>query len=813
MRKEALAKIFAVTIVISMFIYNPLALIFPFGSKLSSHIFFFSIPHVFIAATFSLAYISFSFERLSFEDIKVKFIFAALGLILVSGLIFDSPIYKIVEFSAFFSVPLAISLATQKGKQVEQILLWGALLIWFISFFYCLVWPGNVRIGFAGNQNWLAASLLSSFLLSIKVLKERFKPNIFKVILGILIPLNVYILYTTHARVLIPVVIVVGLYLCIAYLSKKVSIGLIVLCVLIALSGAYLKKDYIKGAYNFDIRGPLYSDTFNMAVSSPFLGHGPGNFQRDFVDFASDELRKRSVYSPVVEHPHNEILRLVVSTGFPVGALFILLIYLSLRNQKAGEERGVSFKQLTVLSLFVMGMADKALVISSSAIIFLIAFGLILKVKTKEQEEITSHKFLALISLIFLAFGGYRLSQAIPSQFYYWQGEQARSRFAATSEPKLIDEMYNQYSKSVAADPYSLQAHYNKASLLSQFGKNLKETNESLQAVILLEPNYADINNQIANFYMKQASLSSQQEKPAFYKEAESYMLLNLAASPWSIKRNRQLVSFYCKIKDFDKALAALEQLKKAAREKIEFSYNYHFKENLEKDLREWEQTVIRGEMNANPLINQLKTNRQGSYLFPEIVNKFANKAAYISPRYLEPDKDFWKRKLAVSQKFKSVDLNKENISKLISGIDIKADIKLKPVDAILESQQANYLGVAVVVNECAAQKGALACVVYEESKVYAVVISEDSYCVIDCQSKKLFEYNPKAFGQWFSESKKEVKVLFEPGQFCVRNQLLSDVYSINGLNSELCRSPTEMVIRLRKKLNNHPISLDLSFF
>ena len=92
---------------------------------------------------------------------------------------------------------------------------------------------------------------------------------------------------------------------------------------------------------------------------------------------------------------------------------------------------------------------------------------------------------------------------------------------------------------------------------------------------------------------------------------------------------------------------------------------------------------------------------------------------------------------------------------------------------------------------------------------LYTLIFSTDKAVVIDCQSG---EVSTKQTVKNLSE-KAKLTLLLQPEKFIVRNQLLSDLISIDQLHPELCISPTEAIIRLQKHLNNRPVSLDLAYF
>ena len=212
-----------------------------------------------------------------------------------------------------------------------------------------------------------------------------------------------------------------------------------------------------------------------------------------------------------------------------------------------------------------MGMADKPLVTSSSAILFLIAVGLNLQIPLKEttSENTSFIRFIpATLILLFMIF---RLTQVLPSQYYKWHGEQAKAAYQKTGNKKLEPIMEDLYRKSATADPHAIYPQYTYTTLLAHFSKNFQSIGDNLQKTAALEPYFSDLNFHIGQYYQRQSSLVAAQERQELLDLAEEHFIMNLESSPWSLKRNRQLLFFYCKYGMTQKALNSFQHLKESA--------------------------------------------------------------------------------------------------------------------------------------------------------------------------------------------------------------------------------------------------------
>ncbi|MCH2204903.1 MAG: O-antigen ligase family protein [Lentisphaerales bacterium] len=803
MKKVSQEFLFIATTLTCAFIYNPLALIFPYGSKLSSYVFFFDVPHLFIVSSLSLVYCFLNIQLIDFKNTAVRLCLAAVGISILSSTIFGSHFQATLESLALFCVPLAISLAAQKTPQIEKLILPTLSFLWFLSMFYCVIWPGNQKIGFSGNQNWLAATLLSSAIFTTAWLRKILPSKYFKIVVFAFIPLNLYILNLCQARVLYPVFGALLLYSCWSCLPRKANYAIWVFCLISFFSILFLKQDYVQRSLNLDIRGPLYKDSISMILTSPFFGHGAGHFQRDFPEFASDALKQKIVYSPIVEHPHNEFLHLASENGLIVALLWLGLLLITF---KKSSNTNYLFYQFIIISLFIMGMADKPLVISSSAILFLIAVGLNLQVPLKVTQS-QNHSLIRIIpAAAVIALLIFRLSQILPSQYYKWQGEQAKNAFQKTGKQKLAPIVLDLYKKSAASDPQAIYPQYVYSSLLTRFSNNFQDIAENLKKTASLEPYFSDLNFHLGQFYQRQSSLVPAKDRQDYLNLAEEHFKMNLKSSPWSIKRNRQLFFFYSQYSMLPKALSSLAQLRKVSRQKLQTLYTYPGRGDLKQELQEARQAAINTPINFARFTSSLKGGTAKSYLYNNISNKYPNYHQYTSPNFFDHDWLFWHEMIKLNEEVKGIQTPLELVKAVVTKEIKKEQALLAPYQA-WKAPKTSPKSLSGLLTHIAYSKNWLACNYESKNELLTLILTDKHITIIDCQTGKLSKKK-------LTDLKGGIfRLLFQPEKFIIRHQLLSDLLSLDEEFPQLVKGPTEATLLLRQKLKGLQLSLDLSYF
>jgi len=800
--------IFLLSIALCSFLHYPLAVISPIGVKDSiSLVFSFEFPHVFLASILSLVYLAFQLGQLDFKS-KLNRLFAAgIALIVLSAAIYSVPFYRAIETMSFFTVPLAVYLALKKCG-TKDLLYYAISLLFVLNLIYCLAFSN--KVGIAGNKNWLAATLIMSFPFLVLSLKKLPQKAFYTISVLISLPL-IYVLIQTSVRALIPAVGAFVFYFSVQRKPLKFNAfvfgGLTCLIIVVAM----MKSDKVSRVLNQDIRGPLFKDGLSLALSVPFLGTGPGNFQKDFPPHASDTLKKRIYYSSIVEHPHNELINLAANCGIPVAIIWLLFLFSLLKKREDFE--GIVL-QFGLICGFVMGLADKPLVESPSAIIFLLLCGLLIKDEDKLEKE-ESVKALKLtgpvLAVAVLVFGVLRIKADVGSRYHFWQGENVRSVMNSRNQKQIVPKMFEHYKKSAEIDLYFINAAYNATATSLHFYNSLSQDQKLLEHMIELEPDFSDFNKWIGLYYMKQARLLGEgKEKDDTEAEAESYYLRNFELSPWNINRCRELIRFYVETENEDKIEEWIVKAGEIARERLKTRYTHTDRINLEEDLDMWVKDVEEGKSTPFNIFDKIKANQAGDYYKFGIFNKISLLRDFPQRGVNSFDYDFWHRRLSLIKEMKALGIKStQDILNFMASFKVDESTIKWPLDTLgnRKGSTRSITSLACTMNNLLGNTSSL--LVNEEGLVLCVLFNENESFIWNCAKGELYDTSLDAFHNdpklraSISGSEKDdfVYELFcYPEAFCLRNQVLSSMLSIHPEVPEFCLSPTLERVRLSKK-------------
>ena len=428
---KVISIVYSSLLVVLSFLHYPYAIFTPFGTGSGGMVFFFEFPHVFLASTLSLCYILLNLDRLNLKDRSVQFGIAAVFIALISGFTHNSSFFNIFELLAIIVIPFACRLVLSEEK-ARDILLWGMSVLFILNLVYCLII--NDKIGIAANQNWLAATLASTMLFFVILVREKLDGGAQKAVLAVVGILLIKTFWATEARALIPGACLAGIIFCYHKFNWKLAVGVAGAGVVAIAVFCLLKKDLVERTVNRDIRGPLTTNTISMVVDSPLLGHGPGNFQKEFPAFATDELKKKEYYTSIVEHPHNEFLHISASAGIAFGLCWLAILLILFARKEEGDR---SYLIYAVAILFVLGLADKPLVESPSAVAFGILCGFCIPLTAIREKAEVPHalKFAGVTGAVILVIlAVMTLQTKVPAERYFYQAEVYRENFKASGD-------------------------------------------------------------------------------------------------------------------------------------------------------------------------------------------------------------------------------------------------------------------------------------------------------------------------------------------------------------------------------------------
>ena len=813
---KLVSTIYLVLIGLCAFLYYPLAVVYPFGMKTSVNMVFnYEFPHVFLASILSLVFIFLNFQKININDRSMKLVFGAVCLILLSGAIFAVPLYRLVHAAAFFTVPLGVFIAVKKGG-TKYAVIHLVSLVFVVNLFFCLFIPGNSRIGFCGNQNWLAATLIGSlpfFILSLKKLPKK----VFWALSSIFVVLTIIVLIRTSARALIPAVGLFVLYYLFQRNSRKANLSIVGVLTAIGIGIFIWQTDKIIRGYKQDIRGPLSYSTLELIMSSPFLGSGPGNFQRDIPEYATLTLKKRLYYSSIIEHPHNEFLYMAANIGLPAALIWLLFIFRMLKKRDDFEGLAIQF---SLIALFVMGMADKPLQISPSVIIFFIACGLLIPDKFWNEEKVETNQYKVLggaLALIAVIVGIFRIQVDVRSRYHFWKAEGLRLSLNGSNERQIVPDMLEHYIKSSDIDPTFINAAYNAASTSLHFYNDLARDKRLLGRMIRLEPDYSDFNLRIASFYMKQARLIGEgKERSELHAEAEKYYLRNFELSPWSINRCRSVIRFYIETGDDTKAEEWILKARKIAWERHETRYTHTDRTDLKGDMKNWISEVEQGNGQPFNISWSMKAAEGVDYSRANIFQRTNVLQRYPLRELKDLDTQFFKRRLSLLRLQAEKGLtDTQSILNFLASFSLNEDGLSWPLDVFEKGSGsaqslarlacALNLGIgnesALLVNE----KGQELCVLFEGEKCW-IWNCRDS--VLIQTSIEVFHSSAEVRQQLCGQTKDDFyyELFCFPEAFCLRNQTLADVLVSFDSSLNVCNSPSLDRIRLKSKVGDRKI-------
>lgn len=813
---KLLSSIYLFVIGLCAFLHYPLATIYPYGMKTSvGMVFNFEFPHVFIASFLSVFFITLSFQKLNIKELSVKLISGGLIFILLSGLIFGVPFYKVIQSFSFFTVPIGVFFAIKRvGSKDVVIYMLG--LLFLVNLLFCLLLPGNNKIGICGNQNWLAATLIGSFpffIISLKKLPQR----VFLGLAAVFVVLTLIVLVRTSARALIPAIGAFALFYVFQRRSWKVNSAILAGLGVIIIAVFTLKADKVIRGYNQDIRGPLAYSTFNLILSSPILGSGPGNFQRDIPEYASEALKKRIYYSSIIEHPHNEFLYMAANVGLPVAVIWLVFLYGLFKKRDDFEGLALQFAVLTV---FVMGMADKPLQVSPAVIIFFIACGLLIPDKfwNEEKEERNQLTVIAgALGLMIVTFGVFRTQVDIRSRYHFWQAESLRVNLNRSNEKLIVPDMLEHYVKSSDIDPTFINAAYNAASVSLHFYNDLVRDEKLLQRMLGLEPDYSDFNLRIASFYMKQGRLLKKGKKRSEIEaEAEKHFIKNFELSPWNINRCRSVIRFYEEVGNESKVEEWILKVRNITWERLKTRYTHTDKTDLNGDINSWLAEVGLGKAEPFILAGAMKAKEGLDYSRENLFQRTNTLQSYSSRNIAGLDRKFFTRRI----KLLNLQLSKgikdtQSILNFMASCQVSKEGISWPL-TVFEKGSGSARSLAYLA--CALNKGLgnESALLVNDKGVELCILFEGKKCWIwNCKDSVLVETTPNAFhtsrelrsqlcGQ--EEDDFYYELFCYPEAFCLRNQLVADVLVSFSESLKICNSPALDRLRLRKKVGAREI-------
>lgn len=132
--------------------------------------------------------------------------------------------------------------------------------------------------------------------------------------------------------------------------AKIVGSAALIITVLVGLY--FLKKDSADG------RLLIWQCSGQMIADKPLLGQGAGGFQREYMLYQADYFRTHHASSyamraDIVKHPFNEFVLLLVEHGLVGGFVFVLLVYLLIREYRKNKNQETFYAMLCLSGIAI----------------------------------------------------------------------------------------------------------------------------------------------------------------------------------------------------------------------------------------------------------------------------------------------------------------------------------------------------------------------------------------------------------------------------------------------------------------------------
>ena len=302
-------------------------------------------------------------------------------------------------------------------------------------------------------------------------------------VIGLVIMVAV-ILSQSRAAV-ISIAFICFIFFCMEFSRKKCIKYLSFVCFALLLFGCYwLKKDSADG------RLLIWQCSMDMVKEAPWLGHGIGSFEANYMDYQADYFRqhKQSRYFMLadnVKHPFNEFLGILLNFGFI--SLLIIFVMIAIlvycyKSNPCMEKQIVlySLVSIGIFSLFSYPFSYPFTWIITTLCVFILIREYITKIFVQSMI-----KNVICILVLFCSFGGiYKLLERVKAEKEWGRASSSSALLFSGSYNKAL-QTYEILEIKFHDNPYFL---YNYAAMLLEN----KQYKESLQIALQCRKYWAD---------------------------------------------------------------------------------------------------------------------------------------------------------------------------------------------------------------------------------------------------------------------------------------------------------------------------------
>jgi tetratricopeptide (TPR) repeat protein len=250
-----------------------------------------------------------------------------------------------------------------------------------------------------------------------------------------------------------------------------------------------------------------------MIADKPFLGHGAGGFQREYMLYQADYFRAHPASSyamraDIVKHPFNEYLMLLVEQGLMGGILFGFFVYMLQREYRRNRSNETFYAMLCLVGIGVFACFSYPLGYPFERLMVVFCVANIMRNETKGLK--ISNKVFGILKPTILVVSVVLLS--LTGKMFYdeyrWNTIAQRS---LAGETKEVMPDYARLYKTMNRNGLFL---YNYAAELNFIDRNVESNRLFIEASHFM--NDIDLQLQMADNYQKMRN----------YKEAEKCLIL-----------------------------------------------------------------------------------------------------------------------------------------------------------------------------------------------------------------------------------------------------------------------------------------------
>ncbi len=414
---------------------------------------------------------------------------------------------QLLRFAGYFAVPLYFATCprTLLSRRIPEAL--G--LLWLVNTLHGLwqVKVGFLIVGLGGNPNWfapvIAATAPWAVYACLRLLQKRRSraglgrgARLLAVSgLGLLVGgLTLFLVGRTGCRATwLALAAYMAVYGLLLRMPRRIGGLLAVLALVAAFTLTLRFGDRVATAVEKDIRIPLWAQTVRLSLDHPLLGVGPGNFRREFAGYRSAAQKARAVAAAVTEHPHNEILHVFATLGFPLGVAWVLLWYPAVRPFRRRGQFGLM--HFSVFVILVHGLFDKVLVQPPGNLLGFCLLGLLWRPRLKWRALPARRpgwpgRFSLAVGILALMLG------SAMTIWQLWTGMLLRRAYLHEMREDFHGA-YDAYAKAAKLDPTNVRTHAYAGICANNKLRNPRLALLHLEQAYRLEPSFAHVNGEI----------------------------------------------------------------------------------------------------------------------------------------------------------------------------------------------------------------------------------------------------------------------------------------------------------------------------